>query len=208
MTELELLIKGMIAGLMIAAPVGPVNILCINRTLTSGWKSGVICGIGAAVGDMFYGAVAGFSISLVIQFLVRQQFWINLVGSILLMVIGISYFFKQPKPLTPQNDVGSTVYSNLRLTFLLTLTNPTTVLSFLAVLAALGVRDHRVWWLTVFLVVGVFWGSMAWWVLLGSIVNHFRDRFNGHLLLLMNRIAGLAMIIFGLVVFFFGRARL
>lgn len=208
MTELELLIKGMIAGLMIAAPVGPVNILCINRTLTTGWKSGVICGIGAAAGDMFYGAVAGFSISLVIQFLVREQFWINLVGSILLIVIGISYFFKQPKPLTLQNEIGSTVYSNLRLTFLLTLTNPTTVLSFLAVLAALGVRDHRVWWLTVFLVVGVFWGSMAWWVLLSSIVNHFRGRFNGRLLLLMNRSAGLAMVVFGLVVFLFGRERL
>jgi threonine/homoserine/homoserine lactone efflux protein len=208
MTELELLIKGMIAGLMIAAPVGPVNILCINRTLTSGWKSGVICGIGAAAADMFYGAVAGFSISLVIQFLVREQSWINLVGSILLIVIGISYFFKQPKPLTLQNEVSSTVYSNLRLTFLLTLTNPTTVLSFLAVLAALGVRDHRVWWLTVFLVVGVFWGSMAWWVLLSSIVNHFRDRFNGRLLRLMNRFAGIAMVVFGLVVFLFGRARL
>jgi len=109
MTELELLIKGVIAGLMIAAPVGPVNILCINRTLTSGWKSGVICGIGAAAADMFYGAVAGFSISLVIQFLVREQFWINLVGSILLVVIGISYCFKQPKPLTLQNEVSSTV---------------------------------------------------------------------------------------------------
>jgi len=200
--------KGMIAGLMIAAPVGPVNILCINRTLTSGWKSGVICGIGAAAADMFYGAVAAFSVSLVIQFLVREQFWINLVGSILLMVIGISYFFNQPKPLTLQNEVSSTVYSNLRLTLLLTLTNPTTVLSFLAVLAALGVRDHRVWWLTVFLVVGVFWGSMAWWVLLSSIVNHFRDRFNSRFLLLMNRIAGLAMVVFGLVVFLFGRARL
>jgi len=207
MTELELLIKGMIAGLMIAAPVGPVNILCIHRTLTYGWKSGVICGIGAAAADMFYGGVAGFSISLVIQFLVREQFWINLVGSILLVVIGVSYCFKQPNPLTLQNEVSSTVYSNLRLTFLMTLTNPTTVVSFLAVLAALGVREHRVWWLTIFLVVGVFLGSMAWWVLLSSIVNRFRDRFNGRLLLLMNRIAGLAMIVFGLVVFFFGRAR-
>ena len=208
MTELELLIKGMLAGLMIAAPVGPVNILCINRTLTSGWKAGVISGIGVAAADMFYGAVAGFSISLVLQFLVREQFWINLVGSILLIAIGISYCFKQPKPLTLQNGISSSVYSNLRLTFLLTLTNPTTVLSFLAVLAALGVRDHRVWWLTVFLVVGVFWGSMAWWVLLSGIVSHFRDRFNGRLLLLMNRISGLAMVVFGVVIFLFGRARL
>ncbi len=208
MIELELLIKGMIAGLMIAAPIGPVNILCINRTLTSGWKSGVVSGIGAAVADMVYGAIAGFSISLIIQFLVREQFWINLVGSILLIVIGISCFFKQPKPLTLQDEASSTGYSNLRLTFLLTLTNPTTVLSFLAGLAALGVQDHRVWWLTVFLVAGVFWGSMAWWVLLSSIVNHFRDRFNGRLLLLMNRISGLTMVVFGLVVFLFGRARL
>jgi threonine/homoserine/homoserine lactone efflux protein len=94
----------------------------------------------------------------------------------------------------------------LRSTFLLTLTNPTTVLSFLALLAALGMGNQRQWWLTVFLVVGIFCGSMAWWIVLSSIVNHFRGRLNDRILLLMNRFAGLAIGGFGVAICVLSRA--
>ena len=198
MREVELLIGGIIVGLMIAMPVGPVNILCIHRTLEGGWKSGVISGLGAAAADMLYGGVAGFSITLVVQFLVREQFWIRFFGGILLVIIGISYFFKRPVPLNAQTQDRANAYSDLRSTFLLTLTNPTTVLSFLAILAALGMGDQRQWWLTVFLVGGIFCGSMVWWIVLGSFVNLFRSRFNDRILLLMNRLAGLLIGGFGI----------
>ena len=198
MREVDLLIRGIIVGLMIAMPVGPVNILCIHRTIEGGWKSGVISGLGAAVADMFYGAVAGFSITLVVQFLVREQFWIRFFGGILLVIVGIWYFFKRPESLDAQTQDRASAYSDLRSTFLLTLTNPTTVLSFLAILAALGIGHQRQWWLTVFLVGGIFCGSMLWWIVLGSIVNLFRDRFNDRSLLLMNRLAGLLIVGFGI----------
>ena len=198
MREVELLIRGIIVGLMIAMPVGPVNILCIHRTIEGGWKSGVISGLGAAAGDMFYGAVAGFSITLVVQFLVREQFWIRFFGGILLVIVGIWYFFKRPESLDAQTQDRGSAYSDLRSTFLLTLTNPTTVLSFLAILAALGIGHQRQWWLTVFLVGGIFCGSMLWWIVLGSIVNLFRDRFNDRSLRLMNRFAGLLIVGFGI----------
>jgi len=198
MREVDLLIGGIIVGLMIAIPVGPVNILCIHRTLEGGWKSGVISGLGAATADMLYGGVAGFSITLVVQFVVREQFWIRFLGGILLVILGISYFFKQPEPLSAQTQERANAYSDLRSTFLLTLTNPTTVLSFLAILAALGIGHQRQWWLTVFLVGGIFCGSMLWWIVLGSIVNLFRDRFNDRSLRLMNRFAGLLIVGFGI----------
>ena len=205
MREIELLIGGIIVGLMIAMPVGPVNILCIHRTIGAGWRSGVISGLGAAAADMLYGGIAGFSITLVIQFLVREQFWIRLFGGILLVGIGIWYFFKRPAPLDARLQGRESAYSDIRSTFLLTLTNPTTVLSFLALLAALGMGNPRHWWLTVFLVGGIFCGSMVWWIVLSVIVNQFRDRFNDRLLLLMNRFAGLAIGGFGVAAFVFRR---
>ena len=207
MREVYLLLGGMIVGLMIAIPVGPVNILCIHRTLESGWKSGVISGLGAAAADMLYGGIAGFSITLVVQFLVREQFWIRLFGGILLVVIGIFYFFKRPEPLNAQTQGRASAYSDLRSTFLLTLTNPTTVLSFLAILAALGMGDPRKWWLTLFLIGGIFCGSMAWWIVLSSVVNHFRDRFSDRTLLLMNRLAGIAIGGFGVAAFVLNHSR-
>jgi threonine/homoserine/homoserine lactone efflux protein len=205
MREIDLLIRGIIVGLMIAVPVGPVNILCIRRTIGAGWRSGVISGVGAAVADMLYGGIAGFSITLVIQFLVREQFWIRLFGGILLVGIGIWYFFKRPVALDARLQDRGSAYSDIRSAFLLTLTNPTTVLSFVALLAALGMGAQRLWWLTVFLVGGIFCGSMLWWIVLSVIVNHFRDRFNDRLLLLMNRFAGVAIGGFGVAAFVFRR---
>jgi threonine/homoserine/homoserine lactone efflux protein len=205
MRELELLLGGIAAGLMIAVPVGPVNIWCISRTLAAGWRSGVISGLGAAMADMLYGAVAGFSISFVIQFLQKELFRIRFYGAILLVAIGIVYFFKRPDSMQAQREDRSTTFSDLRSTFFLTLTNPTTVLSFLAILATLGMGEHRQWWLTVILVAGIFSGSMLWWIVLASIVNRFRRRFNDRNLRWMNRIAGLAIGGFGVAAFILNR---
>ena len=205
MQELELLLRGLIAGLIIAAPVGPVNVLCMHRTILNGWKAGVVSGLGSACADGIYGAIAGFSISFVIGFLQRELFWIRLFGGILLMGIGVWYFFKDPGSF--DSDDGSSAASDFRSTFLLTLTNPTTVLSFLAVLAALGMGRHRHWWLTVFLVAGIFLGSMLWWIVLSSIVNRLRGRVTAAGLRWMNRIAGLAIGAFGVASFLLRSSR-
>jgi threonine/homoserine/homoserine lactone efflux protein len=198
MSELELLIRGVIAGLIIAAPVGPVNILCMQRTIFKGWRAGVIAGLGSASADVIYGAIAGFSIAFIINFLEKELFWIRLFGGLLLMAIGAVYFFKNPGSYETE---GETAVSDFRSTFLLTLTNPTTVLSFLAVLAALGMAAHRQWWRTLFLVAGIFSGSMLWWIVIASVMSRLRDRFNDRSLVWMNRVAGLAIGAFGVVSF-------
>jgi threonine/homoserine/homoserine lactone efflux protein len=200
---LWLLSKGLMAGLAIAVPVGPVNVLCASRTLSKGRLSGLMSGFGAATADAFYGAIAGFSITFLIEFLEREEFWIRVVGGLLLVAIGIVYFRKpaQAAQLRPEN--GS-VHSDFSSTLLLTLTNPTTVLSFVAVLAGLGMGGHRQWWLTFLLVAGIFCGSMLWWVILVLMVNRFRERFDQQAMRWMNRIAGIAIGGFGIVTFMIG----
>jgi threonine/homoserine/homoserine lactone efflux protein len=185
-------------GLIIAAPVGPVNVLCIHRTIEKGWRSGVLSGLGSALADTIYGGIAGFSISLVIQFLIREEFWIRLIGGIFLMGIGAVYYCKPPRSFEGREDVSSS-NSDLISTFLLTATNPTTVLSFLAVLATLGLGRQRPLWQTSYLVAGIFLGSMIWWTVLATGVNLLRSRITDNSMRWMNRVAGIAIGGFGLV---------
>ena len=204
MKDLELLLKGILTGLAISAPVGPVNVLCISRTISKGWTAGVISGLGAAVADTIYGAIAAFSIHFVISFLIREEFWIRLFGGILLIAIGVFYYFKKPQSLRQKGCRRAK--SDIVTTFLLTLTNPTTVLSYLAVLAALHLSGHKAWWQTLSLVGGIFLGAMLWWIILAFIARHFRDRFNDRAMLWMNRIAGLAIGGFGVLTVILSRS--
>ena len=200
---LWLLSKGLMAGLAIAVPVGPVNVLCASRTLRKGRGSGLMSGFGAATADTLYGAIAGFSITFLIDFLEREEFWIRVIGGLLLMAFGVMYF---RKPVRAANLHGedSAARSDFASTLLLTLTNPTTVLSFLAVLTGLGMGGHREWRLTFLLVGGIFCGSMLWWVTLVLMVNRFREQFGQRAMRGMNRIAGVAIGGFGLVTFLIG----
>ena len=191
-------IRGVVAGLIIAAPVGPVNLLCIRRTLEKGWKSGIVSGLCAAVADTLYGAIAGFGITLVIQLLIREEFWIRMIGGIFLAGIGVVYYCKPPRSLHAGED-DSSANSDFASALLLNVTNPTTVLSFMAVLATLGVGRQRPLWQTVFLVAGIFCGSMTWWTILVSTANRLRDRITDRTMRWMNHVAGIAIGGFGLV---------
>jgi threonine/homoserine/homoserine lactone efflux protein len=125
------------------------------------------------------------------------------VGGILLVAIGVIYFRKPPQSIK-QEDPRDSAHSDYVSTLLLTLTNPTTVLSYLAVLTALGMADQRPWWLSFLLVAGIFSGSMIWWLILVLIVDRLRDRFTDRTVCWMNRLAGLAIGGFGIVTFALG----
>jgi len=194
----DLLIRGLAAGLIIAAPVGPVNVLCIQRTIEKGWKSGILSGLGAAVADTIYGAIAGFSISLVIRFLVHEEYWIRLIGGMVLIVIGVIFYFRPPQSLETAKP-HSSANSDFVSTLFLTATNPTTVLSYLAVLATLGLGKQRPLWQTSILVAGIFCGSMTWWLTVTGTVNLLRSRVTDRATRWRNRVAGIAIGCFGLV---------
>jgi threonine/homoserine/homoserine lactone efflux protein len=206
MIAVELLWKGLAAGVAIAAPVGPVNVLVISRAIEKGWKSGLVSGVGAALADSLYGSIAGFSITFIIAFLMREQRPIRIAGGLLLMAIAVTYAFKKPEPLGSQNRDGAT-HSDFVSTLFLTLTNPTTVLSFLVVLSALGMDGERPVWLTSLLVGGIFCGSMAWWTVLVTVGIRLRDKFTDQTMVRMNRIAAVAIGGFGAFTFCSGLLR-
>jgi threonine/homoserine/homoserine lactone efflux protein len=196
MNALDSIFRGVAAGLVIAAHVGPVNVFCLRQTLAKGWRSGLLCGLGAAGSDTVYGSIAAFGITFVIRFLVQQQSRIRLAGGILLTIAGILCFIGRFEGFrAPERRPAR--YSDLVAAFLLNLANPTVALSFLAVLAALGPARHSHGWSNVFLVGGIFSGSMIWWALLIAVAHHLRHRFTPRVAIAMNRAAGLAIGGFG-----------
>lgn len=206
MNDLEIVLRGVAAGLIISAPVGPVNVLCISRAVTKGRRAGIVSGLGAAAADTIYGAIAGFSVQFVIGFLLREEFWLRLFGGGLLIAIGAHYYFRNPRRLKEIADEKSPRSDSLT-AFLLNLTNPTTVLSFLAVLAALGLHHHKAQWQGFLLVAAIFAGAMAWWLLLATISSHFRNRFTDRAAVWLNRVAGVAIGAFGLATMLLNHAR-
>jgi threonine/homoserine/homoserine lactone efflux protein len=202
MREITYFIKGAIIGLSIAVPVGPIGILCIRRTLTKGRMIGFLSGLGAATADAFYGAIAGFGVTFLSNLLVGNQTGLRLVGGGLLCLIGVKTFLSKPAE-QEALAAGETRWGAYLSTFILTLTNPMTILFFAAVFAGLGVGSGSDHYLSAtILVSGVFLGSASWWLVLSAFTGLLRGMFNVHRRQWLNRISGLIIIGFGLVAFF------
>ena len=198
--ELWLLVKGLIIGFSIAAPVGPIGVLCIRRTLAEGRLVGLLTGLGAASADAVYGSIAGFGLTFIAAFLVSQQIWLSLVGGLFLLYLGLKTLRTAPADraaLTSHESLLSAYAS----TFFLTLTNPATILSFAAIFAGVGLANSDGTYLSaVFLVMGVFAGSALWWLLLSGGVSLLRARFTPPWLRWINRGSGFILSGFGLLI--------
>src|SRR5512147_439386 len=196
--DFSLLIRGLLIGFSIAAPVGPIGVLCIRRTLTDGRVSGLVSGLGAATADAMYGCVAGFGLTFISGILIDQQSWLRLFGGLFLCYLGIKTLLS--KPAGQEVKVGGTgLFGSYASTFLLTVTNPMTILSFAAIFAGLGLANTSGSYASaLILVLGVFLGSATWWLLLSGGVGLFRDKFNAQAMLWVNRVSGVVIIAFGI----------
>ena len=197
MDLLGTLLRGLVIGFSIAAPVGPIGVLCIRRTLAHGHFAGFLSGLGAASADALYGCVAAFGLTSVSDFLVEQQLLLRLVGGAFLLYLG--FRIVRERPTEREAAVSGTSYGGLARayssTFLLTITNPLTFLSFAAIFAGLGLVESAGYVLATVLVLGVFLGSALWWLLLSRGVSLFRSRLGLGTLRWANR--GSGTIIFG-----------
>lgn len=184
-------------GLAIAAPVGPIGLLCIRRSLVHGRIYGLVSGLGAATADTIYGFIAGFGLTAVSGFLTAHAFWLQLLGGIFMCYLGWRTLRSKPPEQSAAVQGGSLLksYSSI---FLLTITNPMTILSFAGIFAGLGLTaGSSDWTASLFLVGGVFVGSALWWLLLSTGVGLLRHRLSPSSLAWINRISGWIIMGFG-----------
>ena len=189
-------------GFSIAAPVGPIGVLCIRRTLSDGRAYGLVSGLGAAAADAVYGCIAGFGLTFVSNLLIEQQRWLRLGGGIFLCYLGIRTFLSRPHSQEAVTG-GNGPFSAFASTFFLTLTNPITIISFAAIFTGLGIVSAQGDYFSAgILVAGVFLGSGLWWFILSGTVSFFRTQFNSDKMGWINRLAGIIIAGFGLLALF------
>ena len=197
-SDLGYLLRGLVLGFSIAAPVGPIGVLCIRRTLADGAGIGLATGLGAAAADGIYGLIAALGLTAITRALVDAQTWIRLAGGIFLLGLGIVTL--RARPATRAAATGRAGWLGaFASTFVLTITNPMTILSFAAVFAGLGLGGASSASGAALLVVGVVLGSAAWWLILSGGVSTFRSRFDERGLVWVNRISGAIIVGFGVL---------
>ena len=197
---LMLIAKGFALGLLIAIPLGPVGALCIQRTLNKGYKAGLLCGLGSACADFLFALIAGLGISVIIIWLLKVRMWIQIGGSFIFMAMAYKVFYTNPAIQARRNrHKKRRLFEDFIATFFLTLSNPTPVFVLMAAFAAFIVQKDVNHLNIMLSIVGVFIGSLSWWVFLMSIVNMFRNKIRLRHLLRINKVTGVVVFVFAIV---------
>lgn len=194
-------LQGFGIGLSVAAPVGPIGLLCIRRSIAQGFLIGFSSGLGAAAADAAYGSVAAFGLTLISNFLVDQRIWLGLVGGLFLCYLGLATFFAKPSDQPAKSESGTALRAFLS-TLLLTLANPMTVLMFGAIFAGFGLGRNpatATYASAAIMVAGVFLGSACWWLFLSGTAGYLRGKITFQWMTRINRLSGLIILIFGVL---------
>ena len=197
--ELEFLIKGIIVGFLASIPLGPVGVLCIQRTINKGRVSGLFSGMGAATVDGFFALVAALGLTFIINFIEQQQFLIQLIGGSVLILLGAKVFNTNPiKQIRKHRRKKNKLIEDYFSVLLLTLSNPLAIFLFVAAFAGIGIVSSNDSHIESSLIIsGVFIGAMIWWGALTFFVDLFRKKFRLKQLWWINKIAGILIAGFG-----------
>jgi threonine/homoserine/homoserine lactone efflux protein len=194
------LFKGLLLGFSVAAPVGPIGVLCIRRTLARGRASGFVSGLGAASADTLYGTIAAFGLTAISSFLINYTIPLRIIGGLFLLYLGLKIFFSKAPANNGTNKVSVNLWGDYFSILLLTITNPTTILSFIAMFTGIGlVGIQSTFFSATCMVAGVFLGSAFWWLLLSSIVHLLRAKFTLFWMNVVNKISGIIVIGFSIM---------
>ncbi len=200
MQDVIYVFRGMLIGLMVSVPLGPMGVLIIQKTLHKGALSGFVAGMGAACADLFYATVAAFGLGFVINAIQTHELILQIIGGIFLIIVGLKIYFDNPlkqikarKRVTKKGLLGD--FLSL---FFLTVSNPVTVIVFMAVFAGTSVLGEIPTFLTeIMVLIGVLLGGSTWWYILSTVVNIFRKKFKLRVLITINRISGVIITLLG-----------
>ena len=199
--SLEFLYKGLLLGFSVAAPVGPIGVLCINRTINKNFAAGFVSGLGAATADLIYGLIAGLGLTAVSTFLIDQKIWIQLIGLVFLIYLGIKTIIKKDNDIEFKSEVDKGLLKDYFSTLILTITNPITILFFIAVFSGLGLSNTINGFHSVMqLILGVFIGSCIWWLFLSGLTDKLKTRISKHILKWIDLVSGILILFFGLLI--------
>ncbi len=197
---LTLFLKGLAFGFVLAATVGPMWVLCLRRALSAGALAGFVSGMGIAVADALYGAVAAFGLTTISSLLLEQQPWFALGGGAFLLWLGAKTLLTKPAPVdaAQAGPARGGLAAGFLSTLGLTLANPPTILAFVAIFSGIGLAAHPSTAAAGLVVLGVFLGSAAWWLILAAVAGGLRGRLGPRLMRTINLISGLAILGFAL----------
>lgn len=196
---ISLLVKGVIVGLLASIPLGPIGVICIQRTINKGKISGFLSGMGAATADTIFAAIAGFSLTIIISYIEERQIIFQAIGGVIVLLLGIKIFYTNPiKQLRRHKKKQNNLLQDYLSVLAVTITNPLAIFLFIALFASIGVvTDNINWILSLVTTSGVLIGAGLWWYILTTLVYAFRRKFRLKQLWWINKVSGAAIFLIG-----------
>lgn len=200
------LVKGIIVGLGASIPLGPLGVLCVQKTLGNGRNSGFITGLGASVSDTFYAAISLMGLAFIQNLIDENMDWVMFIGGLIIMYIGVKIYLTNPIKQIKQKNKNKKHVEDFFEALFMTITNPGAIFLILGLFAAVGINvGESVSKSTLIATLwGVFAGSAAWWFALSTTINVFRKRFRIKQLMMINKISGIVIFVLGLISMFNG----
>ncbi len=191
---INIIVTGIIIGILVSAPTGPLGVLCIQRTLNKGRINGIVTGLGATTSDLIYALLVGFSMNFIIEFVEQYRFVIQIVGSMVLLVFGYHIFNKNPEKELSDRSIGTSnrnLISTYTSAFGLCFSNPVIIFLFIALFARFNFfsPEYNIYQVLLGLA-SIAVGALVWWVLLAFVVGFFRNKFKARGLKILNRTTG------------------
>jgi threonine/homoserine/homoserine lactone efflux protein len=197
----EVILKGILLGLMVSMPLGPVSIILINRTIKRGFLSGFFSGLGLASADTFLAILAALGFSVIIGFIKEERFILTIIAGLVVIGVGIKVFLSNPvKDFRDRDKANKSLWRDFYSVFVLSITNPYTILIFVAFFSGIHINGNIKPELVPFLLIpGVFLGAMAWWFSLTYFLSRFKKKIRLRAIVRINKLGGIVIIAIGIL---------